>query len=984
MNVLVAKVFPGLALRRCSLGVLILGFHFFFGVDAAAQTAADLETDHVHIVGSCPVYNPDTGLGNNPSNPTNPQSNTFLFRRGTSVHCQILVRNKTAATLDGIALQMVFPRDTWEVVNPGVLSDGDPWYFLLYGQYVHTTTKALQGGTNWSGSPLIPSGYPGGIWDGTNFVYNWTVSGLAAGATREFRVDLRPNYHSDGITNYNINIMADYAGQTAHQVIPARYDSSGAGVTTSSAASLGMLTTDDLLAVHSLSASGASSYYKRSPNTRVTARLPYHDAATGTYKADGLFDVSNPDHEYLFDPATLTGSLNFGKQGTFELPAGRFSGPASGFNVDQMIIYDTVTNTVQLNLGGQPQHYCCPSSSVTFQWSATPTLPLAVGQSIPIQTCFTSDINPGLSCSVTRTMNIVADPYPPIYTFTGRAENQALAPTVGTSAFPRMGNDSATYYGETNVYMQLPGDSERRATIGYTYFNGPWLRWSTFDTETFYISVSTVPSDYGSEGDLSARNVPRTLDSEWVRCSGTNSYSCTPTDIRNQGLEPEDVTEIRFHFPFLAPSIINMGTSGSSNVQWGMTLHREARGSIDGSAYNANDMTRSSVGSKTLMRYDTGTEIKEIVQPFNFEVNRASMTNTFRACHDGNNQEVSVGDTVSFWITSSCTALTTGFRNTGGIENVFGTFDVHTTLPEGFSYDNRAFYPLEQYRPRVYKVMYGGSFSEWTGPVDYAYDPLTRELYVTFDADNPANALFPAGRAWASGEIIGFFIELQGEVLFGAPKDLKTTNTYATMGFEDGMGVRYETQLGPLASTEAHYIVNTSSGVQLSASPSTTTIDTYQPFLLNYSISNPTYDDSGAILVDGASGSAYNSVLYQRITKGGDYPTVENGGIARADYNSSTSPDALEIWLSDWEEPVRDHQGTALSAANGWTLCDPDGAYCGSAEANALFGDRANVRWVAFNFGEILITDTEPRGTAPIDGATRVNNPYTAQIQVNE
>ena len=171
---------------------------------------------------------------------------------------------------------------------------------------------------------------------------------------------------------------------------------------------------------------------------------------------------------------------------------------------------------------------------------------------------------------------------------------------------------------------------------------------------------------------------------------------------------------------------------------------------------------------------------------------------------------------------------------------------------------------------------------------------------------------------------------------------------------------------------------------------------------------------------DGATLPSRDGVMYQWVARcdhnGDDCDTPQpNGGPVDEDpaftagvgdsvFLNATSfdPDAIAIWVHTLDEPERG-DATTLSS-NLWTKCvdftdapdtcggggscDSSGRLCetdldcrAACNATALGGagvDPSAVRWVAVEFGDLEITDAEPRGQAPLDGAERINRPYTA------
>ncbi|MFU8802305.1 MAG: LamG-like jellyroll fold domain-containing protein, partial [Bradymonadaceae bacterium] len=787
--------------------------------DWPCADADTLETDHLFLVASCPVFNPDTGLGNDPNDPTNPQAYRFPFDRGAQT-CQISVRNKTATTLSGVSVSMAFPSHSWQVVDPVELPDGDLMRYYQTGATVHDVTTSMLRSTP---GPALE--YPVGTWNGAENTYHWTIDDLAPGAMRELRLNIAPTCLAPGENEYDIAMVveADYLGQTAQQIIPTFYRSVGTGIRTASLLPAGgLLPGEPFVAVHRLYPSGSTTRYRLNPNTHFYAYLPYFDAGSGEFYADDNFDAGNPNHQPVFDPTTFEGTLQLlNPNATIELAAGEVTAPAAGFNAGSIIHFEVAKKRVKMFMGEQPR---CGSSTGEsyFTYEAMPNVAIPDGAIVPIRTCYSSDrtrTGGGAGMVCTSAEVVMNDPLwdgePAIsYTGSGQAESTAMAPTsTNTAAYPYFTNLGTVDMGPADYYVQIPGDFEKKA-----HFN--WASWDLFNTNSdtfdladgYAIYVSTVPTDYGSEANLLDRDVPRATGADWVRCDnagGAPTTTCTLANLTTLGIAPEDVHELRFHMPKFLPYLITHPSQKSDRTQARFTLDRTARGSIDGSVYDSADMTQASVGAKFVLDYTVSGTPRRAEGSSNWEVNRSSVRTTFRACHDAYNQLVNVGDTVSLWITSSCTAPTTGFRNIGGLDNIFGPFDISTTLPEGFAYDNSAFYPLEPERPRVFAVYRVGPPLEWSGPMVYAYNSTTRQLNVTLDVDNVDNVLFPATRAWTpEDEPVGFYIELQGEVLFGAPRDMRTTGTFATMDLENGAGVRGPAQLGPLAGNEAHYIVN--------------------------------------------------------------------------------------------------------------------------------------------------------------------------------
>ena len=113
-----------------------------------------------------------------------------------------------------------------------------------------------------------------------------------------------------------------------------------------------------------------------------TFDLPYWDGVSA--RVDGGYDPMNPAHHPLIDPTglrarvVLDGALRIG-----ELEPGRFSGPASGPNADQIVRYDAIAHRLTVRLGSIAQQ-------AEVSWSAPLDLMLMPGEMIPHRSCYSA------------------------------------------------------------------------------------------------------------------------------------------------------------------------------------------------------------------------------------------------------------------------------------------------------------------------------------------------------------------------------------------------------------------------------------------------------------------------------------------------------------------------------------------------------------------------------------------------------------------
>lgn len=965
-------------------------------VSLASVAPMDAAAQGLDVVLSCPVWDPGPPeVGNDPGAGLDAQPNPVVFGPDERVVCQILYGNSSGAPISNVRFDLALPSlPDATLVDVASLPDGNP-LDAARGQ-------GMVFGVEDQMAQLVEAvpGFLDGAWDPAGQVFTWDFAVLDAGESGQLRVfiDADTLYADTGtITLTTTALGVAVTPKTA----PVEYDGSYIDYVQTSLAPVTTApsTFGNLGAKHMLSVDGAG---RRHADVVLELDLPYWDASTATARADGAYDAFNPAHVLFHDPTKLEAALVFEGDITIAtLDEGAAAGPTSGPNANAVLRYDAVTNRVTATLGS-------PEAHVDLRWRAPLAGPqLIAGRSIPHSQCWRSSTQPRTcitSASTTFAPESHAVPltyydgrsYGPSGPLTTNGVTEASALVSSSPRFSqyfRVSNPSTDSLSDFQIVAQVPGDTQQRARFEFA----DWSFLRFLDPNGGHaIHVSTTPTQFGSAADISARVVPQPA-ATWIRCDdalGQPSYRCGLAELAALGIAPASVQEVRFSVPELPSSWMgsvnpNIPARAAEFVEIGWVLDG-AVDSIDASSgYDPNTLDGRSVGNKAVVSWVTsGGETFSQVLPRSAEVSDVEVDALLRVEGVGPDTWQTP---IAPQLTAAAQPALWGFRffNEGALANVFGPFVFTAKLPQGFELDATRFFPFEPERPRVRVGRSdgaGGIIWDWNDAVltqqSYVWNPLTREYSVTIEPTQQGVLGPSQDRGQGpppAGQVADVIVYVYGEILIGAPRRLQIIDPVLSAEVvESGERVRRDF---PLVAGEFDVSsVNPALSLEVDATPDV--VGALDLITYDFILDNIAYRDDGSREVNGATGSARDAAVFQRVTRAGDHPGVEQGRAASL-FVRAEPVDAGVVWVSVDDNPTRTTAG-ALDAANGWIRCASAPAVCDDAALAAVNTSSTDVRWVAFTFDEVLVTDAEPRGRAPRAGRSRENVPYRSRLIVRD
>jgi len=462
-------------------------------------------------------------------------------------------------------------------------------------------------------------------------------------------------------------------------------------------------------------------------------------------------------------------------------------------------------------------------------------------------------------------------------------------------------------------------------------------------------------------------------------------------DLTSLGFPASDITEIKAVLTEVKPVWIS--TADANYWEWSLLVNwtlGDVDGSVDGlpETYDPTDMANSGFGTKATAGIELadGASI-DLEQTFHSEVTRASYAancgvhavpteNTDLYCHGG---MYKLNETVL-----SEVHFGQGLLNHGTLSNVRGgglsnPLEMCMPIPIGlkllpFGDPEDPIRPRMHERlidpPRTYRLLESSEYERYFVP---SADPdVQGKLCVvltdyTLAGRTTLQAIYKArilpgvdpDVRFAFGDFTGGWIHAQGEDGVGDPIDL-----------DIGLGAPVTivvTGVAAMTLTEDLW-----PGTEVGAETE---------FCYDHAVDSHAFDADGSGALDpyGATLPSTGVVVYQWIAHAG-HPappdiTVPGDGYSR--FTQAWSDDAEGIWVSTADDPVRDD---ASVLGGSWSLCAGPGEVCDEDALGGLGVALEDVRWVAVEYGKVRITDAESRGQAPLDGNTRINNPYTGHI----
>jgi hypothetical protein len=969
----------------------------FVLVGAASASAS---AQQLNVVLSCPTYDPGTGAGNNPAAPSEPQTWVLDVSGKEPITCQVRYGNTSGGALSNVTFTLNMAKLQIPYVATAALPGGDPMLSVL-----HPMDNALVQQGPAPEFNLSQAGFPAGVYDPAAATYTWTIPSLSAGQTGELRVGAYPRYLDAGKV-YTLKLEARVAGtvvatRTAPFSIAKSYLDEQpplVRVPTITDRANGFLTgTATTEQRYLLGTSNRAQDYDQ----ELIVYLPWVNMATGQVHTSG-FDQFNQSHRplHIIDALRAEATLRSydgartNELAYYALMPGQFGSPNSGANQGRVLRYDVASNSVRLRYGA----YGITPPVISWSAPRDGNTPIPAGIStLPTRVCHKSyntrtQIPAAPELCATQSSALGAEPNNGDYDLSAdlnvnnyHNEANPLLPYSPITMQVRVGNKTSRPTTDADIYFQLPGDSRKRANFIEARSYGGELKLTPeprpFSGDAIYVSTAMPP--YGSEQELFNRVIPFASAAQWKRCDNAIAAEpagvrCTAAHLAAIGVNPNQVSEVRFHVARLD----NFSALAAPVFQVDAKLDGTARSSIDGvDISNNHDMRNASVGTPFVFKAvgPTGSP-NNILTAGLAEVMGGSRLEYYDTQPRG-----------GAYTTEARAEWQIHFRNRGP-GAVQGPFIVKMKMPPtGYEIDNTNAFPGQPFKPRITAAYHidqtapaDASTLGALPPGDYSasWDAATNELTVTITLASSGGTmtgiLDPGVRPLnVPSDLV---IALDGFVRIGAPRLLSMQSVTVQANVLEGDGVTRTSKTITASTPPFMNVINIAPSLHISGVATPDPVPGYGVETIDYTISNAAYLANGQQIANGATGSARAVALYHQVTRTGDY-----GLTGATTFETASSPDAAAIWVRT-NDPTAAQKGDAasLTTANGWRRCSTINQTCNATKLAGLNIMPAQVRWVAFDMGEALVTDAQPRGVAPRGGAMRVENPYRATVQVRD
>ncbi|MCO4745227.1 MAG: hypothetical protein KC912_10605 [Proteobacteria bacterium] len=773
-------------------------------------------------------------------------------------------------------------------------------------------------------------------------------------------------------------------------------------------------------------------------DVQMRVYLPYWDGAA--WKADAAFNASS-GHIPVIAEDVIQGRLALVNRSGFaqwaqDLPAntavdasGFRSAPTTGDNANSLVIYDPATHT----LTGNPGVWFAADSlngghgAWKLRWqgdfnSALPADALTVGTSLPVEACtstaLTGDVTAGDTANCeTSTTTIVSAETTVLDTTNVRCpgsgsilsachtESKPYAPNATGTTVVRFKN-TTSLTGEGTVYAQLPGSVAEgkvadltRLAVGVGKYS-PQLgpdggNISATGVRVFVAADADYDGSPGTATDVTARDLPA-AGSVWEECSVTvNGNGLIQCDLTSLTMPLSDVAQVRVDIAEMQQhnhSIADSANLDGWYLQLDWLLGETVGASMDGVSAST-DTTNTAFGEKTSFELDTSAGVVEVVDAQTSEISRETLISycgiaprsgvvtTHPGCGNGATQNVTTTVMQEY-------NFSWGILNAGTIANLTTPANFCVPIANGIRLENTV--TSDRFVPAVY---IGPPNSSSTST---ALTQLPSTAYTYTYTPTPGD---PNIDAEYCVQVNDDYTIPPGEVLAAhvIARAVPGAAAASPMQWTDGGRATVEAQ-GQDASGSAVTLSSSTSRawVNLSGAGRVETTSTVSPGTVvgsttrvcyDYEHDSHAFDSSGDPTLDSgwATLPAYDGVSYSWVSDATetDPASLTAANTGSSVFSTAASPDVIGVWVHTSNSPTLGDSTTL--GANGWQLCTTNGANgCGTGTLGIIGLVPADVRWVAFEYGDMLITDAEPRGTAPFDGNTRDNNVYTAQVCVNE
>ncbi len=998
------------------------------GVIGARAHAADFE-----IVMSCPEG------ANDPSAPDNPQSGACIPDGQTDVcSCRVYWANSGGPLTNVVfqiegaqlpALQVAYP------ASPAADYQADGNWFLASGfsSLVHPAF------TGWDPYGIAPDGFTlergiiGGATLGTAG-YQWTASGpgnillsgtnpvtglpnysgvkvilanVAAGLTGSFDVSFRVSLAYDPQPETGVltlSVSADQAIDSVPQVVYAESKPSpiNRGVEVPTEPFGSALVPEGMVRGRTWTGLAENAQLR----TETVVYLPYWDGTS--VRSDDQYDPLSDEIVVDIDDLQAVGKINCPGWAcsmtpptiTLDTSTGTYAAPATGLNAGTLLRLDG--NRLSFRQGYQP-----PWSSVEISYEA-PLSPAHAGLAQPNATlahrcCAVGFYGDGERVERCADRNFTFVPLPLFpsqgwfeYAHTSSSSWPDIGPwpffagleggairqdrVVQTFWTASLGTPAALGELENlDVIYQLPGSDTSvlfaDTTIGRDADLLNVTAWMVGLTSTIQIWVTSADfNNYGGDADISQRALPTAGDPSWFLCAtsiGGQQPVCDAAALTqaNAGFGLAEITHVRVHVPSV-PQVSNSGdASAVLEVRARLLLHSDARNSTNNSANpcpqywsGCSDLTNASSGTKAYVGFELGgaTLSGTLTRLIEYDPSpRVAIAQSLRWYNHllAPGQMAEGGD-----ITLGNRQLECMITSVGETD-LLPPFTFEMTLPRGWT----STAPLATGNFITATPTYGPL------PADYtetrSYDPATHVFTVVVNGTTPLHGYYGT----ALDQPAGVRFSIPGAFGPGTPTDSSFSCRIVTT-YKDSANV-------PTAWDQTNgsnfHLLNTNPALRASATALPPVVARHGQFAVDVVIDNEVFDDTtGLPIIAGATASADNAVGYYRVNREGDYAAIEQGNIDVA-FVAASSNDADDIWVSTAETPTRGHRGNL--ASNGWTLCASFPDPCDAAALAGLSLTPASIRWVAFGYAVIEMTDAYPRSATPGPGA-HVDVPYVGTV----
>lgn len=962
---------------------------------AAYSYILPVQAQDLEVTVSCPVYDVnEPNKGNNPNNPSNPQVYVVDSSNRQGTECQLLYGNISGKDLQDVAFEITLEPNAFDWVDAMVLPDGNPSLAGEMGNKLSYTGYPYElngyGCGNVAGcmvSNILPVNAQEGIYSATS-----TLPMVQTGQTGELRFRMYPRYLERlDDKQYSLTVKTTIANGTSPATYTVYYQDQRAAPTSLPTVNVPQRTNVNGWVSGNVEVFPAQSE-RNDFGAWVTVSLPYRDASTGMLMSTG-YNANNANHQLVFDASQL---VMVGRSGQVHfLLDGVTSGPAMGrFNAGQIVKYDAATNSVTM-------YYGSPLDG-ELVWAA-PLLANAVSnnEQLPTTACLNSltrqRIDPNATyCSTSTTQITTRDERQASMTFWYNQNSyESTAATPGALVGQEMAIRSyreSTRLTQVQMFAQTPGDTQAQSV----FVNAAWSARELNDYQQpllndHRIYVSTTPTSYGFLSNTDMRTVPSTPDNQWVRCDdaltpGVAGVACTAAHLQALNINPANITEIKMELDALY-YVHDYDISRSNFALGGVTFRMldSARDSIDGSTQgrvlNPNfDISRASAGAKGVLRYlDGAGQVVEQTYGPSIELDKSTKYGV-----GATTRTPTFGGNFGYYPT---------IVNSGTASNLTGPIEFKYRVPDGVEFDGAGADPQDP-MPTVTNrtddvnnpVLMQLTSNDYT----YQYDANTRMMTVSVDLSKYGGALI------GSRLPQGFEDPTKPEQLtlnpqfylpFGGPSSIEVAAdeclvTFGAIRPMSNTVERITEPCGPITLTPA----TRPPALKLDSDVTPKVVKGFDVASYDIDLNNVVFDDMGQPASPSSGSSTQDTVVYQRITRAGDFMDEGNLSLAQSasTFESAQSGETGEIWVSTQETPTLDHAGVALTGANGWVKCSTNPAPCDQAAlSTAGVNDLADVRWVAFELGTVLLTDVEPRGTSPRSGQ-RMNVPYNMNVVIRD